>query len=141
MKDNRNTSVIAQCAAKRAIEAELEVLYDAYYEKLEQYANHQQQTRGTSSSAVAFSLLHSISYILGDNIYQDAFNNTLDEDEDEDIEDNEEEEDEKDIDQLSDEEEGEEDDEEKDNGGFDDENSLTICSSMSAYPKKTNLKN
>ena len=25
-----------------AIEAELEVLYDAYYEELEQYANHQQ---------------------------------------------------------------------------------------------------
>lgn len=30
---------------RTAIEDELEVLYDAYYEELEQYANHQQQTR------------------------------------------------------------------------------------------------
>ncbi|KAG0999644.1 hypothetical protein G6F28_000829 [Rhizopus arrhizus] len=125
------------CGKKRnAIEDELEVLYDAYYEELEQYANHQQQTRSTSSSAAAFSLLHSINYIRGDNIYQDAFNNTLDEDEDEDAEDNEEEEDEKDTDISNDEEEGEEDDEEENNGGFDDESSLTIRSSMSAYPKK-----
>jgi hypothetical protein len=121
---------------RNAIEDELELLYDAYYEELEQYANHQQQTRSTSSSAAAFSLLHPINYIRGDNIYQDAFNNTLDEDEDEDAEENEEEEDEKNTDISNDEEEGEEDDEEENNGGFDDENSLTIRSSMSAYPKK-----
>lgn len=35
------------CGRKRtAIEEELEVLYDAYYEELEQYANHQQENGG-----------------------------------------------------------------------------------------------
>lgn len=38
------------CDRKRiAIEEELEVLYDAYYEELEQYANHQQQKFGSLS--------------------------------------------------------------------------------------------
>ncbi|KAL0088106.1 salt tolerance down-regulator-domain-containing protein [Phycomyces blakesleeanus] len=42
-KHSCNCSV---CGKKRtAIEDELEVLYDAYYEELERYANHQQQTR------------------------------------------------------------------------------------------------
>ncbi|ORX51639.1 hypothetical protein DM01DRAFT_1081703 [Hesseltinella vesiculosa] len=37
------------CGKKRtAMEDELEVLYDAYYEELEQYANHQQQSQGYS---------------------------------------------------------------------------------------------
>ncbi|KAG0172919.1 Stress response protein nst1 [Apophysomyces sp. BC1021] len=48
-KHSCNCSV---CGKKRtAIEDELEVLYDAYYEELEQYANHQQQTRLYSESS------------------------------------------------------------------------------------------
>ena len=45
MKDQQKHSCgCAVCGRKRtAIEEELEVLYDAYYDELEQYANHQQQ--------------------------------------------------------------------------------------------------
>ncbi|CAO1615978.1 unnamed protein product [Parajaminaea phylloscopi] len=45
MKDQQKHScACAVCGRKRsAIEAELEVLYSAYYEELEQYASHQQQ--------------------------------------------------------------------------------------------------
>lgn len=45
MKDQqRHTCSCAVCGRKRsAIESELDVLYNAYYEELEQYANHQQQ--------------------------------------------------------------------------------------------------
>lgn len=45
MKDQqRHTCSCAVCGRKRsAIESELEVLYNAYYEELQQYANHQQQ--------------------------------------------------------------------------------------------------
>ena len=41
------------CGRKRnAIEEELEVLYDAYYEELEHYANHQQLALGDGSSVM-----------------------------------------------------------------------------------------
>lgn len=45
MKDQqKHNCSCAVCGRKRtAIEEELEVLYDAYYDELEQYANHQQQ--------------------------------------------------------------------------------------------------
>lgn len=46
MKEQQKTSCSCTvCGRKRvAIEEELEVLYDAYYEELESYANHQQIT-------------------------------------------------------------------------------------------------
>ncbi|ORX93726.1 hypothetical protein K493DRAFT_34472 [Basidiobolus meristosporus CBS 931.73] len=44
MKEERDPCPCARCGQKRqALEDELEVLYDAYYDELEQYANHQQQ--------------------------------------------------------------------------------------------------
>ncbi|CAO1632056.1 unnamed protein product [Sympodiomycopsis kandeliae] len=45
MKDQqKHTCTCAVCGRKRsAIESELEVLYNTYYEELQQYANHQQQ--------------------------------------------------------------------------------------------------
>jgi hypothetical protein len=45
MKEQQKHSCgCAVCGRKRtAIEEELEVLYDAYYDELEQYANHQQE--------------------------------------------------------------------------------------------------
>ncbi|KAI7884884.1 hypothetical protein K492DRAFT_204367 [Lichtheimia hyalospora FSU 10163] len=44
-EQQKHTCNCSVCGKKRtAIEDELEVLYDAYYEELEQYANHQRQT-------------------------------------------------------------------------------------------------
>ncbi|KAK9768204.1 Stress response protein nst1 [Basidiobolus ranarum] len=44
MKEERDPCPCTRCGQKRqALEDELEVLYDAYYDELEQYANHQQQ--------------------------------------------------------------------------------------------------
>lgn len=49
-EQQRNSCSCTVCGRKRtAIEEELEVLYDAYYEELEQYANHQ-PLEGTISS-------------------------------------------------------------------------------------------
>jgi len=41
-EQQKHSCTCVVCGRKRvAIEEELEVLYDAYYEELEQYANHQ----------------------------------------------------------------------------------------------------
>ncbi|KAK4510274.1 uncharacterized protein ATC70_004704 [Mucor velutinosus] len=105
-KHSCNCSV---CGKKRtAIEDELEVLYDAYYEELEQYANHQQQTRGTANP------LHA-SYLPTDPMYDHGYDDTdpLDEDDEEDDDEDEDEEDLEDED-LDDDDEDDEDDEEDD---------------------------
>lgn len=128
--------------SRTAIEDELEVLYDAYYEELEQYANHQQQTRGSSSSA---SLPRSISYIRGGRIYHNGDDDILDEDDDEEEDEEEDEEDEEDIDILDDEEdeddddeeEEEEEEEEEDDDDFDDDDETISRPSISAYSEKS----
>ncbi|GAN11394.1 hypothetical protein MAM1_0578d10955 [Mucor ambiguus] len=105
-KHSCNCSV---CGKKRtAIEDELEVLYDAYYEELEQYANHQQQTRGTANP------LHA-GYLPTDPMYDHGYDDTdpLDEDDEEDDEEDEDDEDLDDED-LDDEDEDEDDDEDDD---------------------------
>ncbi|CEG64858.1 Putative Stress response protein NST1 [Rhizopus microsporus] len=139
-KHSCNCSV---CGKKRtAIEDELEVLYDAYYEELEQYANHQQQTRGSSSSTA---LPRSISYIRGGRIYHNGDDDILDEDDDEEEDEEEDEEDEEDIDILGDEEdeddddeeEEEEEEEEEDDDDFDDDDEAISRPSISAYSEKS----
>ncbi|KAG1171024.1 hypothetical protein G6F70_002552 [Rhizopus microsporus] len=137
-KHSCNCSV---CGKKRtAIEDELEVLYDAYYEELEQYANHQQQTRGSSSAA----LPRSISYIRGGRIYHNGDDDILDEDDDEEEDEEEDEEDEEDIDILGDEEDEEDDEEdeeeeeeEEDDDDFDDDDEVISRPSISAYSEKS----
>ena len=114
--------------SRTAIEDELEVLYDAYYEELEQYANHQQQTRGSSSAA----LPRSISYIRGGRIYHNGDDDILDEDDDEEEDEEEDEEDEED-----DEEDEEEEEEEEDDDDFDDDDEVISRPSISAYSEKS----
>ncbi|KAG1455946.1 hypothetical protein G6F46_005252 [Rhizopus delemar] len=133
-KHSCNCSV---CGKKRtAIEDELEVLYDAYYEELEQYANHQQQTRGSSSSSAIASLPRSVSYIRGGRIYHNGYDDTLDEDDDEDDEEDEDDEDDEDIDILGDEDEDE--DEEYDEEEDDDD--IMTRPPISAYPEKSRFE-
>lgn len=67
--------------SRTAIEDELEVLYDAYYEELEQYANHQQQTRFYSTADGA---LTENNYEGGSPVsYEEGYDGQLDEDDDE----------------------------------------------------------
>ncbi|KAM3582985.1 Stress response protein nst1 [Umbelopsis sp. WA50703] len=67
-KHSCNCSV---CGKKRtAIEEELEILYDAYYEELEQYANHQQVSHGYG---VARQLQDSYTAMPGDAALVDAY--------------------------------------------------------------------
>lgn len=122
--------------SRTAIEDELEVLYDAYYEELEQYANHQQQTRGSSSSSAIASLPRSVSYIRGGRIYHNGYDDTLDEDDDEDDEEDEDDEDDEDIDILGDEDEDE--DEEYDEEEDDDD--IMTRPPISAYPEKSRFE-
>jgi hypothetical protein len=131
--------------SRTAIEDELEVLYDAYYEELEQYANHQQQTRNggpSSSSAASGSVgvtasvinpLHA-GYLPSEAMYDPGYDDTDpldeddDEDEDDDLDDDDDDEDlsdedldeddEDDDEDISDEDEDDEDDEDDDD--FDD---------------------
>lgn len=95
-------------SSRTAIEDELEVLYDAYYEELEQYANHQQQTRGTANP------LHA-GYLPTDPMYDHGYDDTdpLDEDDEEDDDEDEDDEDldDEDLDDDEDEEDDEDDDE------------------------------
>ncbi|RCI06109.1 Stress response protein nst1 [Rhizopus stolonifer] len=137
-KHSCNCSV---CGKKRtAIEDELEVLYDAYYEELEQYANHQQQTRGSSSSALA-SLPRAVSYIHG-RIYHNGYDDTLDEDEDEEDDEDDEDEDDDDLDILGDEDDEDDEDDEEDeeedeeDNDFDDQHDLMTRPS-SPYSENT----
>lgn len=84
---------------RTAIEDELEVLYDAYYEELEQYANHQQQTRSSINP------LHG--YLSSDLMYDHTYDDTdplddddeddEDDDDDDDEDEEDDEEDEKDV--------------------------------------------
>jgi hypothetical protein len=108
---------------RTAIEEELEILYDAYYEELEQYANHQQSNHGYG---VARSLQDGYSSLRADAALVDAYahqimgsKNPLDHpdeyDDDEDDDDDEDEEDE-------DDEEDDDDEEDEDyDGDYDDE--------------------
>ncbi|CAO3622688.1 unnamed protein product [Mucor hiemalis] len=114
-KHSCNCSV---CGKKRtAIEDELEVLYDAYYEELEQYANHQQQTRGSANP------LHA-GYLPSEAMYDPGYDDTdpLDEDDEDEDEDEDDEEDlDDDVDEVDSDEEEDEDDEEDDEEDEDDE--------------------
>ncbi|GAA5796145.1 hypothetical protein HPULCUR_001514 [Helicostylum pulchrum] len=104
-KHSCNCSV---CGKKRtAIEDELEVLYDAYYEELEQYANHQQQTRGSVNP------LHA-GYLPSETMYDHGYDDTDHLDEDDEDEDEDEEEEDDDDDDLEEEEEEEEEEDEED---------------------------
>lgn len=102
------TFFFSSCPSRTAIEDELEVLYDAYYEELEQYANHQQQTRGSVNP------LHA-GYLPSEAMYDPGYDDTdpLDEDDEEEEED-EDEDDDEDLDDEVDEEEEEDDDEDDD---------------------------
>lgn len=132
-KHSCNCSV---CGKKRtAIEDELEVLYDAYYEELEQYANHQQQTRGSINP------LHA-GYLSSDPMYDHAYDDTDpldDDDEDEDDEDD-------DLDGLDDEDDEDEDldddeDDEDDEDFDDDEDDEDLLSgSPIAYPERSRFE-
>lgn len=96
--------------SRTAIEDELEVLYDAYYEELEQYANHQQQTRGSVNP------LHA-GYLPSEALYDPGYDDTdpLDEDdEDEDEDDEDEDDDDEDLEEEDEDEEEEEDEDEDD---------------------------
>lgn len=101
---------------RTAIEEELEILYDAYYEELEQYANHQQSNHGYG---VARSLQDGYASMRTDAALVDAYanqilasKNPLDHQDDYDDEDDEEDE--------EDDDEDDEDDEDYD-GDYDDE--------------------
>ncbi|KAG0182864.1 Stress response protein nst1 [Apophysomyces sp. BC1021] len=96
-KHSCNCSV---CGKKRtAIEDELEVLYDAYYEELEQYANHQQQTRLCGGSNTLYG-----AYSASDALYEGDFEDTdhLDDDEADQEEDDEDEDNEEEFDAVYD---------------------------------------
>lgn len=106
------------CFRRTAIEEELEILYDAYYEELEQYANHQQSNHGYG---VARSLQDGYASMRTDAALVDAYanqilaaKNPLDHQDDYDDEDDEDEDDEEEDDD------DDEDDEDYD-GDYDDE--------------------
>lgn len=122
--------------SRTAIEDELEVLYDAYYEELEQYANHQQQTRGVAGpsnslvSAAAAAATQAIvnplhaGYLPSEAMYDPGYDDTDPLDEDDEEDEDEDEEDLDDEDDLSDEDLDEEDldeDEEDDEEDLDED--------------------
>ncbi|KAI9278378.1 salt tolerance down-regulator-domain-containing protein [Phascolomyces articulosus] len=94
-EQQRHSCNCSVCGKKRtAIEDELEVLYDAYYEELEQYANNQQHSRNNPLAG---------SYPPSETMYEDDYLDTNghfcqdddeDDDEDEDYDDEDEDEDE-----------------------------------------------
>ncbi|ORY92293.1 salt tolerance down-regulator-domain-containing protein [Syncephalastrum racemosum] len=103
-KHSCNCSV---CGKKRtAIEDELEVLYDAYYEELEQYANHQQQTRFYNGVDRLTNPTYDVDAYEGGyidpNILDEEDDDEDEEDEEDDYEDNYEDEDEEDVGSQSD---------------------------------------
>ncbi|KAL0081090.1 salt tolerance down-regulator-domain-containing protein [Phycomyces blakesleeanus] len=125
-KHNCNCSV---CGKKRtAIEEELEVLYDAYYEELEQYANHQQRTRIYGGSTAISGYQQPNMYDFDpdqldeeDEDYEEIYNDEEEEEEDEDEEEDEEYEDEDEDEDEEDEEDDEEEEDEEDEGEDEDE--------------------
>ncbi|KAI8577955.1 hypothetical protein K450DRAFT_249208 [Umbelopsis ramanniana AG] len=116
-KHSCNCSV---CGKKRtAIEEELEILYDAYYEELEQYANHQQSNHGYG---IARSLQDGYASMRTDAALVDAYanqilasKNPLDHQDDYDDEDDE------DEDEDDEDDDDEDDDDDEYDGDYDDE--------------------
>ncbi|KAI8997211.1 salt tolerance down-regulator-domain-containing protein [Pilobolus umbonatus] len=127
-KHSCNCSV---CGKKRtAIEDELEVLYDAYYEELEQLANEEQQ-KGTMSLNVDYGSTDPVY----EGVYEDA--DQLDEDAEEEDDDEEENEDEDEEDELEEDEYEEEDEEEDD---YDETNDDLITRFNSSYSERTRFE-
>lgn len=120
-------------------------MYDAYYEELEQYANHQQQTRGSVNP-----LRH---YYRPSTTYSDPNNESTDqydpycddddddEDEEEDIDEDEDEEEDEDLDdEEDDEDDDEEDDEDEDDfddADADDEEEIITRPPIATYAERS----
>ncbi|KAF9302333.1 Stress response protein nst1 [Mortierella antarctica] len=102
-EQQRHSCSCSLCGRKRtAIEEELELLYDAYYDELEQYANQQQPTDG-----------HALPYSQHSQVFDDEEYSDDSRDE-EDEEDDEEDDDDDEDDEEEEDEEGYEDDDEED---------------------------
>ncbi|KAG2224525.1 hypothetical protein INT45_004370, partial [Circinella minor] len=105
-EQQRHSCNCSVCGKKRtAIEDELEVLYDAYYEELEQYANNQQHSRNNPLAG---------SYPPSETMYEDDYLDTnghfCQDEDDEDDEDEDEDYDDEDEEEMYDEEDDDDDD-------------------------------
>jgi hypothetical protein len=81
------TNTLLPLPIRTAIEDELEVLYDAYYEELEQYANHQQHTQFYSRHPLH---TYSATDVLQESYcedYLDDVGDTIDDEYDQDLDD------------------------------------------------------
>ncbi|KAF9178939.1 Stress response protein nst1 [Haplosporangium sp. Z 767] len=120
-EQQRHSCSCSLCGRKRtAIEEELELLYDAYYDELEQYANQQQPSDG---HALTYSQ-HSPAFDVDDLSDESRPSDEEDEDEDEDDEDDE-----------DDDEDGYEDDDEEDE--YEDE----VSSRKAPFPYRSGFPN
>ncbi|KAI8647462.1 salt tolerance down-regulator-domain-containing protein [Parasitella parasitica] len=123
-KHNCNCSV---CGKRRAaIEDELEVLYDAYYEELEQYANHQRQTRDPLDEE--------------DDDEEDEDDEDLDDEDLDDEDDDEDDNDDDDDDDDDDEDDDEEDEEDEDFEDADDDDEIITRPPIATYAERSRFE-
>ncbi|KAF8944498.1 Stress response protein nst1 [Haplosporangium gracile] len=128
-EQQRHSCSCSLCGRKRtAIEEELELLYDAYYDELEQYANQQQPSDG-----------HALTYgqhapaFEEDELSDESRGSDEDDDEDDEDEDEEDEEDDEEDDEEEDDEYEDEDDEEE----YEDE----ISNRQAPFPYRSGFPN
>jgi hypothetical protein len=95
-------------ANRTAIEEELELLYDAYYDELEQYANQQQPSDGHALTYAQHAPAFEEDELSDESRGSDEEDDEDDEDEDEDEDEDDEDEDEEEDDEYEDEEDEEE---------------------------------